>query len=235
MRNPISTPRAAPLAVAGALSLSLLSLLSLTVACSESGQLAQTSLSAPCAAGDTACTSGENEGVTSPIAAGATLALEVKPNIAGGTAVPLTLRAVDPFVATIDDDGRVRAVGPGITAVLILTDDGGLVDMTHVSVAKVERISFHRGGGAELDERQLPSRIELFPEEELTLSLRVWQSGQQLIGEMGDAWSVDDDNFRVLDQGFALERRIKAPASGSTTLLVDVLDVQQTLTLEVVQ
>ena len=80
----------------------------------------------------------------------------------------------------------------------------------------------------------LPARIELFPEEELTLSLRVWQSGQQLIGEMGDVWSVDDESFRVLDQGFALERRIKAPASGSTTLLVDVLGVQQTLTLEVV-
>jgi hypothetical protein len=202
--------------------------------CSESGQLAQTSLSAPCAAGDTACTSGQNEGVTSPIAAGATFALEVKPTIAGGTAVPLTLRAVDPLVATIDDAGRVRAVGPGITAVLVLTDDGGLVDVTHVSVAKVERVSFHRGGGAELDERQLPARIELFPEEDLTLSLRVWQSGQQLIGEMGDAWSVDDDAFKVLDQGFALERRIKAPASGTTTLLVDVLGVQQTLTLEVV-
>jgi hypothetical protein len=209
-------------------------ILATVAACSESGQLAQTSLSAPCAAGDTACTSGQNEGVTSPIAAGATLALEVKPAIAGGPAVPLTLRTVDPLVATIDDAGRVRAVGPGITAVLVLTDDGGLVDVTHVSVAKAERVSFHRGGGGALDERQLPARIELFPEEELTLSLRVWQSGQQLIGEMGDVWSVDDDAFKVLDQGFALERRIKAPASGTTTLLVDVLGVQQTLILEVV-
>lgn len=201
--------------------------------CTESGQLAQTSLAAPCAAGDAACASGD-VGVASPIAAGATFALEVKPQIAGGTAVPLTLQSVDPLVATIDDDGRVRAVAPGITAILVLTDDGGVVDMTHVAVSKIERVSFHRGGGGDLDERQLPERIELFPEEELTLSLRAWQAGQQLIGEMGDAWSVDDEAFKILDQGFALERRIKAPATGTTTLSVDVLGVQQTLTLEVV-
>ncbi len=227
---PVLDPRAGAFVVVSALSFTAFT----TTGCAAEGQLAQASLSAPCAAGDTACASGQNDGVASPIAAGATFALEVKPAIAGGTAVPLTLRAVDPFVATIDEAGRVRAVGPGITAVLILTDDGGLVDMTHVSVAKVERVSFHRGGGVDLDERQLPARIELFPNEELTLSLRVWQSGQQLIGEMGDAWSVDDDEFKVLDQGFALERRIKAPASGTATLLVDVLGVQQILTLEVV-
>lgn len=205
----------------------------ITSGCADRGQLAQTTLSAPCASGDSECTQGQ--GVASPIAAGATFALEVKPDIAGGTAVPLSLRAVDPAVAIVEDDGRIRATGPGITAILILTEDGGLVDMTHVAVAKVDRVSFHRGGGGELDERQLPERIELFPEEELTLSLRVWQGGQQLIGEMGDAWSVDDAGFRVLDQGFALERRVKAPAAGTTTLSVDVLGVQQTLTLEVVQ
>ena len=66
------------------------------------------------------------------------------------------------------------------------------------------------------------------------VALRVWQGGQQLIGEMGDAWSVDEASFLVLDQGFALERRIKAPESGTTTLSVDVLGVNQTLTLAVI-
>lgn len=213
----------------------LLFLGALQLGCADRGQLAQTTLAAPCAAGDTACTSGEQSGVSSPIAAGAAFALEVKPAIAGGTAVPLTLQTVDQSIATVDGAGILHAVNPGITAVLILTDDGGVVDITHISVAKVERVSFHRGGGAELDERQLPARIELFPDEELTLSLRVWQGGQQLIGEMGDAWSVDNEAFRVLDQGFALERRIKAPTEGSTTLDVDVLGTRQSLILEVVQ
>lgn len=203
----------------------------ITSACADRGQLAQTTLAAPCAAGDVECAAGQ--GVSSPIAAGATFALEVKAAIAGGTAVALSLRAVDPAVAVVEEDGRILATGPGVTAVLVLSEDGGLVDMTHIAVANIDRVSFHRGGGGELDERQLPERIQLFPEEELTLALRVWQGGQQLIGEMGDAWTVDDAGFRVLDQGFALERRIKAPASGSATLAVDVLGVLNTLTLEV--
>lgn len=202
----------------------------LGVACADSGQLGQSTLSAPCAAGD-AC---EAEGVSAPIAAGATFALEAAPVLQGGTAVPLRLRAVDEAVAVVEADGKLRATGPGITAVLILAEDGGVLDLTHVSVAKVNRVSFHRGGGAELDERELPERIQLFPGEELTLSVRVWHDGQRLIGEVGDAWSVDNALFRVLDQGFAQERRIKAPLLGSTRLVVDVLGTVHTLDLEVV-
>jgi hypothetical protein len=199
-------------------------------ACADSGQLGQSSLSAPCAAG----ASCERDGVSSPIAAGATFALEVKPEIVGGTAVPLSLRAVDAAVAVVEPDGKLRATGPGITAVLILTEDGGVVDLTHIAVQKLDRISFHRGGGAELDERELPEAIQLFPEEELTLAVRVWHGGQQLIGEMRDAWRVDNPAFRLLDQGFAQERRIKAAAAGSTTLAVDIFGNIHTLRLEVV-
>jgi hypothetical protein len=198
-------------------------------ACSD-GLVGQTTLSQPCPAGDASC---EAEGVSAPIAVGATFALEVKPVLAGGTAVPLSLRTVDEDVATVTDDGKLRATGPGITAVLILAEDGGVVDLTHVAASKANRLSFHRGGGAELDERELPDAIQLFPNEVLTLSLKVWHDGQPLLGDVGDVWSVDNPFFHIVNQGFPLERRIQAPLLGSTTLTVDVLGVQKTLTLEV--
>jgi hypothetical protein len=137
-------------------------------------------------------------------------------------------------VAVVDADGRLRATGPGITAVLIMADDGSVIDLTHLSAATVNRLSLHRGGGAELDERELPSVIQLFPNETLTLTVRVWHDGQPLIGDVGDVWSLDNPEFRILDQGFAFERRIQSPASGSTRLAIDILGISRTLDLEVV-
>ncbi len=196
------------------------------------GELAQTALSTPCAADDVTCQ--QRGDVDAPLAAGSVFALEVHPRIAGGTAVPVTLEAVDENVATVDDEGRVHAVAPGITAVLVLADDGSVLDFTHVAVAKADHLTFHRGGGADVDERALPDAIQVLPGEELTLSLRVWQAGQQLLGEMGDAWSVDDDAFRIVDQGFALERRVRAPDEGTAVITVDALGLSRSLTLEVI-
>jgi hypothetical protein len=204
--------------------------LSVFAGCTESGQLGQSTLTAPCAAGEDC----EDTGASRPVAVGATFALEAKAVLSGAMAVPLSLRTVDDSVAIIDDEGKVRATGPGITAVLIVSDDGSVVDITHISTATVNRLSLHRGGGAELDERELPAAIQLFPDETLTLSVRVWHGGQPLTGEVGDVWTVDNPAFRILDQGFALERRIQAPASGSTRVVVDILGTSHTLDLEVI-
>lgn len=198
-------------------------------ACSD-GQLAQSAVDAPCPAGDTDC---EAASTTAPIAAGARYALEIRPVVVGGLTVAAALRSGDESVLDVED-GVVRTLAPGVAAVLAVGDDGAVVDFTHLVVVKADRLTLHRGGGAERDERALPERIQLFPGEELSLSLRTWHGAQELAGDVGEAWTVDDPAFLVVAQGFPQERRLRAPSSGTATLTVLALGLQHTLTLEVI-
>ncbi|OGQ23982.1 MAG: hypothetical protein A2138_11885 [Deltaproteobacteria bacterium RBG_16_71_12] len=198
--------------------------------CSD-GQLAQSAVDAPCPAGDLDC---EAAPTTAPIAAGALLALEIRPVIVGGVSAAVSLRSGDDAVLVVED-GLVRAVAPGVAAVLAVGDDGAVVDLTHLSVIKADRLTLHRGGGAERDERALPTAIQVFPNEELSLSLRTWSGAQELAGDVLDRWTVSDPAFLLVDQGFPAERRLRVPAAGTATLTIDAVGLQQTLSLEVVQ
>ncbi len=201
----------------------------LTFGCSD-GQLAQSAVDAPCPAGDADC---EAAPTTAPIAAGARYALEIRPVIVGGMTVAATLRSGDEAIVQVDD-GVLRTLAPGVAAVLAVGDDGAVVDFTHLVVVKADRLTLHRGGGAERDERALPERIQLFPGEELSLSLRTWYGAQELAGDVGEAWTLSDPAFLVVDQGFPQERRLRAPASGTATLTVDAVGLTHTLALEVI-
>ena len=195
------------------------------------GQLAQSAVDAPCPAGDVDC---EAAPTTAPIAAGATLALEIRPVIIGGVTAAASLRSGDDAVLRIED-GLVRTRAPGVAAVLAVTDDGAVVDFTHLTVVKADRLTLHRGGGAERDERELPGAIEVFAGEELTLALRSWSGAQALAGDVAETWSVSDPAFLVVNQGFPQERRLRVPASGSATLTVTAVGIDKTLTLQVIQ
>ena len=207
----------------------LLLLVAAAIGCAD-GQLAQSAVDAPCPAGDADC---EAASTTAPLAAGARYALEIRPVIVGGTTASASLRSGDEAVLQIEDGG-VRAVAPGVAAVLAVTDDGAVVDFTHLTVVKADRLTLHRGGGAERDERALPDAIEVFPGEELSLALRTWHGAQALAGDLGEAWSVDDPGFLLVNQGFPQERRLRAPPSGSATLTISAVGLEQTLTLQVV-
>lgn len=203
-------------------------LVALSLGCAD-GQLAQSAVDAPCPAGDVDC---EASPATAPLAAGSRYALEIRPVIAGGITVAASLRSGDESVLQVEN-GLVRTVEPGVAAVLAVTDDGAVVDFTHLTVVKADRLTLHRGGGAERDERELLDAIELFPGEELSLSLRTWRGAQALAGDPVEEWTVDNGEFLVVNQGFPQERRLRAPASGRTTLTVRALGLDHTLDLQV--
>ncbi|MBI1947310.1 MAG: hypothetical protein HYS27_16570 [Deltaproteobacteria bacterium] len=205
-------------------------LLLLALGCSD-GQLAQSAVDAPCPAGDLDC---EAAPTTAPLAAGASLALEIRPVIVGGVSAAVSLRSGDDAVLVVEG-GLLRAVAPGVAAVLAVGDDGAVVDLTHLTVVKADRLTLHRGGGAERDERAVPDAIQVFPGEELSLSLRVWSGAQALAGDVEESWTVTDPAFLLVDQGFPQERRLRAPSAGSATLTIDAVGLQHTLALEVVQ
>lgn len=202
-------------------------------ACSD-GQLGQAQLETPCAATDADC-SGEE--ARAPIASGARFDLVVAPRLSGALAVPLLhLRPVDDDVVGLDD-GVLVAGKPGLTAVLLLTDNDEVVDVVHVAVQKAEKLTLHRSlqQGVVVDERPLPSSIEVFPNEELTLRLNVWAGAQQLGGDTDDVWTSSDPAFQIIHQGFARERRLRAPAAGSTDVVVALpTGLSTTVHLEVI-
>jgi hypothetical protein len=204
------------------------------VGCADA-QLGQAEITAPCAGSDADC---DPEDVRAPVAAGARFDVEVAPAVAGALAVPLTLHPVDVDVVTVED-GVLKAVGPGLTAVLLLTDDGSAVDVIHVTVQKPERLTLHRSLNDDVvvDERPLPAAVQVFPGEELTLKLNVWSGAQALAGDADDAWSVDNPAFRLIDQGFGRERRLRAPdEAGSANVVVTVASgLSVAVRLEVVQ
>lgn len=201
--------------------------------CSD-GQLGQAQLDTPCAATDADCT---GEEARAPIAAGARFDLVVAPRLSGALAVPLHLRPVDGDVVGLDD-GVLVAGRPGLTAVLLLTEDEVVVDVVHVAVQKPERLTLHRSleQGVTVDERPLPSSIEVFPGEELTLRLNVWSGAQALGGDTDDAWTSSNPDFQIIHQGFARERRLRAPAAGSADVVVALpTGLSTTVHLEVVR
>jgi hypothetical protein len=205
-------------------------------------QLGQAQLQTPCAQSDAACdaagdaSSDVNSDVNAPIAAGARLDLIIRPSLQGALAVPLTLRPVDPEVVVLEE-GMLRAVAPGISAVLLLAEDLSVIDVVHVSVQKAERLTLHRSlnNDVVVDERALPAVVQVFPGEEITLKLGVWAGAQQLGGDTGDLWSVTNPDYRLIDQGFARERRLRAPDAGSSVVAVVLpTGLRTEVTLEVV-
>lgn len=190
-------------------------------ACSE--QLGQSQFDTPCAQTDVDCVGvSDDGGARAPVAVGAHFDLVVTPQLAGALSVPLHFRPVDAAVVGLSD-GVLVAGKPGLTAVLLLTDSDEVVDVVHVAVQKPERLTLHRSlqdGAVVVDERPLPERIEVFPNEELTLRLNVWSGAQALDGDTDDAWTTSNPEFRIIHQGFARERRLRAPATGATDVVV---------------
>ncbi len=204
-----------------------------SLGCSD-GQLGQAQLDTPCASTDADCT---GEEARAPIAQGARFDLVVAPKLSGALAVPLHLRPVDPDVVGLDD-GVLVAGKPGLTAVLLLTDTDEVVDVMHVTVQKPEQLTLHRSlqQGVVVDDRPLPPSIEVFPNEELTLRLNVWSGAQQLGGDTDDAWTTSNSAFQIIHQGFARERRVRAPAEGSADVVVTLpTGLSTTVHFEVVQ
>ena len=199
--------------------------------CSD-GQLGQAAIDTQCPAGDVGC---DGTNINQPLAQNAVLPLELRPKLAGAFSVPLRLHPVDTDVVTLNGEGALVGVGSGVSAVLLVTEDGSVVDLMHITVAKADRLSLHRGSGAAVDERSLPERIEVFPGEELNLVFRAFHGPQRLIGDLDETWAVDNADFSLVDRGFAEERTVRAPDVGETTLVISLgTGIQRVLRLTVV-
>ena len=105
-----------------------------------SGALGQVSFSAGCAGGNGSC---PVSGLDSPVAVGAIVPLDFNLGINGGSGLNLTLVSADTQV--LDTVGyELIGISEGVSAVLLTTPEGAVLDFLHVWVYSPDGLKFHR-------------------------------------------------------------------------------------------
>jgi len=190
------------------------------------GAMHQATLVGQCAADDAACS---RRHPSAPIAVGARFFPDVSADVAGTGTPILRLESADPGVLAVEQ-GALRAVRPGSSAVLISTDDGSVVDFVQMWVAPATQLTLARRDGD-----RITDSLALAVGEDVTLVPTLWSGSQRLSGDADVSWTASSGApLAILRDGSADRRRLKARAPGKATLTVALGDVKTTVDVEVV-
>jgi len=198
--------------------------------CGMAGAMHQASLVGQCAGGDAACSRFHPQ---APIAIGAHFYPEVATELAGTSTPNLRLESVAPDVVEVAD-GALVGRGAGTCAVLIASDDGSIVDVVHVWVSPVTKITLARRDGD-----RVTGALALVIGEDVTLVPALWNGAQRLSGDADARWSATlgsdtaEPPVAILRDGSADRRRLRARAPGKATVTVALGDARATLDVEV--
>lgn len=186
--------------------------------CGVMGSLGQVSAGDECKAGDKEC---DRKGFDKPLAVGGVIHPDLSFKMRGAGAPAVHLVAADEDVLKTEN-GQVLGVGPGMSAVLIMSDDGMVLDMFHVWVKAPTSVELFATRGRAGDRLEpVTGRIELLRGEVVELSSAVQGEGQTLAGEVPQEWKLDKPNVvELLEDGASGRRRIVAVDPGDTTLTI---------------
>ncbi|NUP07920.1 MAG: hypothetical protein HOW73_17890 [Polyangiaceae bacterium] len=188
------------------------------------GALGQVAVADDCAPSDASC---RRRGFDKPIAVGAVVRPEISMRVQGSGAPSMHYEAADPTVLK-SENGRVEGVAPGMSAVLIMTDDGTVMDMFHVWVKAPTGIDLVMVRGAD-DREPIEGTVELFPGEVIRLEAALHGEGQELGGELEQEWSLDRSNVTLLEEGRRGARRLVALEPGEAKLTLHAGDAYTSL------
>lgn len=198
-----------------------------SASCGTTGALGQVSLSGQCAESDAACA---RRHPLAPLAVGATFHPELESSAAGTTTPDLALESAAPDIVAVDASGALVGKRPGVSAVLISTDDGSVVDVIHVWVAPVTAITLARRDG-----ERIAGPIGLAVGEDVALVPALWSGSQRLAGDGDVRWTASSDaSVSILRDGSADRRRLRARAPGSATITVALGGATTSVDVEVV-
>jgi hypothetical protein len=197
--------------------------------CASDGALEQVAVSPQCAPEDTVCS---ELGLDAALAAGAEVPLDVSVQTPGAAATRVALESVRPTVASVDGM-RVVGQAEGFTSLLVLGDDGVVLDFVHLWVAQPDGLALHRLDGAVASTEALGETIQLLPGDELVLAAQPHRSGERLSGRLDIEWSSDSAVVALLDEGVGARRRAVARSAGSTTVVASAGDLVAKLKVEV--
>jgi hypothetical protein len=192
------------------------------------GALGQATLSDPCRAEESTCKKG---GLDAPVAVGATVEPEVRLELRGSGTPAAHYTAVGDDVL-VADRGVLRGKAPGVTAVLLRTDTGTVLDFFHVWVKAPTHLKLFQVMPAGAEPDAITTRLELLPGESVRLAASLFGDGQPLAGRAEQTWSIDKPIVAILAEGHEGRRRLVALEPGSATLKVRSLD--QTAIVQVV-
>jgi hypothetical protein len=206
--------------------LPLLYVSSLGCAQSDPGALEQAGFAAACSDDDVGCV---ELGLTAPLAVGATLSVDLVALGAGQALPAAVLESARPEALEVRGTELVP-LAPGVTALLLSAEDGGVIDFFHVASEAPDALAFVRAD----DPRRIETAIQLLVGDELVLVAAPSRAGQRLAGEVEAEWSVGaSETVALLTTGQSGERRLVARAPGTATVQVAALGLSSSLVLEV--
>lgn len=185
--------------------------------CGVMGGLNQVAAGEDCKAGDKEC---DRKGFDKPLAVGGVLRPDLSFKLRGAGAPAVHLVAADEEVLSTEN-GEVRGVGPGMSAVLVMSDDGMVLDMFHVWVKAPTKVELYAPRGKSDRLEPVSGRVELLRGELLELTSAVQGEGQTLAGEVPQEWALSKkDVVELLEDGASGRRRLLALEPGETTLTI---------------
>ncbi len=204
----------------------LLSVLA-TSACGH-GALGQATFADGCGPEGASCA---RRGFEAPIAVGATLRPEVRLDLQGAGTPAAHYQSVAADVLRAER-GLLEGRAAGVSAVLLVTDSGTVLDFFHVWVKRPTHLRLFLRSTVGAAEEELTDRVELLAGESVRLSASLFGDGQALAGDAEQQWTLDEPIAAVLYEGTSGRRRIVAREPGRGTLRVRSLD--QTAFVDVV-
>lgn len=174
------------------------------------------------------------EAVDAPLAVGARLPLDVTLTVPGSAAPLVTLHSANADVFDVDK-GAIRARGPGVASLLLLTDQATVVDTVALWVAAATTLKMQRKRDSGIDPLALPGKIQLVVGDDLVFAAVPYQGDRRLLGTLDAAFSVEGGGVKLVDQGVPDARRVLARAPGTVKLIARAASLETSLELEVIQ
>jgi hypothetical protein len=160
---------------------------------------------------------GPDRGLDHPIAVGARWVPSLDVQLRGAGAPSVHFEVADLEILSAER-GTLEGRKPGLTAVLVTTDDGTVLDFVHVWVKAPTSVDLSAREGQST--RRVRGRVDLFVDEMLDLEAAVSGEGQPLAGDLPLEWRVDGSAVALLDAGAPARRRLVAATPGTTRLIV---------------
>lgn len=159
--------------------------------------------------------------LTAPLAVGGSLQPKVDIDLQGTASPTIELISARPDVATAAD-GKIVGRSPGVTAILVTTKEGTVMDFHHLWVEQATRMTLHRQDDQARDLGEVLDGIDFLVGESIYVTPRVYFKSQELAGTVPGTWTIDPPVAVLLKQGLADSRRLFAARPGEATLTVSI-------------
>lgn len=167
-----------------------------------------------------------------PLAVGSRTELSITFQTAGQAGLDIGLETTEPSVL-LNEDWYVEAVGPGVSGLLITTEDGAVIDYLHVwaSVPEEMRIQAWSQSGDLLGRVQ--PQVTLLVGDEVLISVEPYANAQPLLGNFVLDRTINGDAVAVIPDAVGGLYRVVARSEGVATITFGALGLQSVWDIEV--